>query len=127
MRMLLSDNDCGPHLRRLPGRVGSRWTRQIILLGLAVVLFGLNGTAATPVAWWKFDDADNPGLDSVGGNNALLIGNPLPTVTAGHSGWGAISLTGHGQFLAVPDAPALEITGPLTIVVWAKANAVNAN
>ncbi|HTL18886.1 MAG TPA: LamG-like jellyroll fold domain-containing protein [Patescibacteria group bacterium] len=123
MWMLLKYSDVCPNLRR----VGSGWTRQIILVGLTIVLFGLNATAAMPVAWWSFDDVDNPGLDSIGGNNAYLIGNSLPTVTAGHAGWGAISLNGNGQFLAVPDAPALDITGPLTIMVWAKANTVNAN
>ncbi|HTL57623.1 MAG TPA: LamG-like jellyroll fold domain-containing protein [Candidatus Limnocylindrales bacterium] len=123
---MLKHNDWDPHLR-LSDRVGNGRTRQNILLELAVVLFGLNATAATPVAWWNFEDADNPRLDSVGGNNAILIGKPPPTVTGGHSGWGAINLNGNGQYLAVPDAPALDITGPLTVMVWAKANAVGAN
>ena len=134
--MSLQYNDCGFHLRRGLSCIGRRRVGKIILFRLACVLFGLNAllqsvcladTVATPVAWWKFDDADAPGLDSVGGNNAVLIGNPVPTITAGHSGWGAISLNGNKQFLAVPDAPPLEITGPMTIMVWAKANEVDAN
>jgi hypothetical protein len=87
----------------------------------------MDATAATPVAWWKFDDADNPGLDSAGRNNAVLIGDPAPTITAGPSRWGAINLNGKGQFLAVPDAPALHITRHLTILVWARAKEVDAN
>ena len=36
-------------------------------------------------------------------------------------------MNGAGDFLQVPDSPSLEITGPLTVLVWANANAVNDN
>src|SRR5215471_13044740 len=80
-----------------------------ILILLAV--FGVwSSHAATPVAWWKFDNPGTPGLDSVGGYNATPVGSPLPGLVAGYSGM-AVSLNGNGQYLQAADAPGLELTG----------------
>ena len=125
--MMLHQNHGGPWGRQPVRRIRCRLAYEILAFALAFALLGINATAATPVAWWKFDDAQNPGLDSVAGNNAVLIGDPLPAVTLGRSGGGAIDLNGKGQYLAVPGAPALDITDRLTILVWAKAKEVAAN
>jgi nicotinamidase-related amidase len=89
-----------------------------------VTLTGQGFNAAAPVAWWSFDTPSDLGLDSVGNNNAALVSNPTPGAGKRNGG---VLLNGAGQYLVAPDAPSLNITGPMTILVWAKANAVNAN
>ncbi len=97
-----------------------------LLISLLTACSAWSAPGASPVAWWNFNDPGNPGLDSIGGNTATLQGTPLPGLAAGHSGL-AVDLNGSGQYLRVADAPALELTGPMTIAVWARANAVNKN
>jgi hypothetical protein len=80
--------------------------------------------AATPVAWWSFDEPDALGRDWAGTNDAALVGSP--TACAGVRN-GAILLNGAGDYLRAETSPDLEITGPMTILLWANANAVNAN
>jgi len=36
-----------------------------------------------------------------------------------------MNVNGEGESLRVANSPSLEITGPLTVLVWANANAVN--
>ena len=80
--------------------------------------------AAQPAAWWTFDDPASLGRDSAGTNDAALVGAPLAGSGVRNNG---ILMNGAGDFLRVPDSPSLEITGPLTVLVWANANAVNKN
>jgi glucose/arabinose dehydrogenase len=58
--------------------------------------------------------------DSVGGNNATLIGNPA-FVAANRPGGGgnALQLNGVSQFAQVANAPSLDGTAQVTITLWA--------
>lgn len=95
-------------------------TVMVVLLGLSRSLsFG-----ASPVAWWTFDAPDFPGQDSAGTNNAALSGNVGSW--AGVRGE-AVLLDGAGAYLSAADAAALRFQGPMTVVAWAYANAVDAN
>ena len=80
--------------------------------------------AALPVAWWSFDDPASLGHDAAGTNNAALVGAPVACSGVRNGG---ILLNGAGDYLCAPTSPSLEITGPMTVLLWAKPNAVNAN
>jgi nicotinamidase-related amidase len=96
----------------------------ILRLWVALCLSCQSVLAASPVAWWSFDDPTSLGHDSAGTNNAALVGAPIP-----YSGVrnGGILLNGAGDYLRALTSPSLEITGPMTVLLWAKPNAVNAN
>ncbi len=74
---------------------------------------------------WTFDNTSISGttaMDSSGtGNNATLIGNPLPTIVPGKTNQ-AVSLDGSSGLVAVPDSPGLNITGPFTAAAWVNLN-----
>jgi nicotinamidase-related amidase len=90
----------------------------------ALCLIAQSSQATQPAAWWTFDDPAALGRDSAGNNDAALVGAPLACSGVRNNG---ILMNGAGDFLRVPDSPSLEITGPLTVLVWANANAVNKN
>ena len=64
------------------------------------------------VSWWP---GDGHALDIVGGNHGTLTGDFAP----GKVGQG-FSLDGTGDFVLVPDNPNLNITGDVTVDLWAK-------
>ncbi len=107
----------------LPGSV-----RGVRVLALALwAVFCLSAApvqAATPVAWWSFDDPAALGHDSAGTNDAAVVGAPVPCSGVRNDG---ILLDGAGDYLSVPTCPSLEITGPMTVLLWANPHAVNAN
>ena len=90
----------------------------------ALCLIAQSSQAVQPVAWWTFDDPASLGRDSAGNNDAALVGDPLACSGVRNNG---ILMNGAGDFLRVPDSPSLEVSGPLTVLVWANANAVNDN
>ncbi|HVM47507.1 MAG TPA: LamG-like jellyroll fold domain-containing protein [Candidatus Acidoferrum sp.] len=84
--------------------------------------------AATPVAWWTFDNPAALGHDSAGTNDGFVVGSPLPCSGVSHSG---ILMNGsgddRGDYLIVADSPSLEITGPMTALAWVNATPGNAD
>jgi hypothetical protein len=70
------------------------------------------------------DDPAALGHDSAGTNDAALFGAPVACSGVRNGG---ILLNGAGDYLCAPTSPSLEITGPMTVLLWAKPNAVNAN
>jgi nicotinamidase-related amidase len=81
--------------------------------------------AAVPVAWWSFDDPAALGRDSAGTNDATVYGAAVPC--SGVRDGGILIQYRPNGFLRADTSPSLEITGPMTILVWARANAVDAN
>jgi prepilin-type N-terminal cleavage/methylation domain-containing protein len=76
------------------------------------------------VGWWKLDDASGAtSTDSSGnGNDGTLTGSPLPTWTTNGNGQinGALTFTGTSQYVNVPDAPSLQLSGSWTVSSWVK-------
>ena len=73
---------------------------------------------AAMVGWWP---GDGNALDIIGGNHGTLTGDFAP----GKVGQG-FSLDGTGDFVLVPDNPNLNITGDVTVDLWAKRKNLNA-
>ena len=108
----------------LPPAINATRSKVLRPILWALCLIAQSLLAAQPVAWWTFDDPASLGRDSAGTNDAALVGAPLACSGVRNKG---ILMNGAGDFLRVPDSPSLEITGPLTVLVWANANAVNRN
>ena len=88
------------------------------------VVFGAMGDVAIPppsgmVSWWP---ADGHSLDIMGGNHGTLTGDA--TYAGGMVGQ-AFSFDGDGDFFVVPDDPSLNITGDVTVDLWAKRTALS--
>jgi hypothetical protein len=74
------------------------------------------------VAWWQ---AENNGIDVIGGNNGTLLGGA--TFTSGKVGQ-TFSFNGVGGCVSIPDSPALDaLTNSITVEAWFKFNQTNAN
>ena len=96
---------------------------RILTLTLWALWLGVHSVpAASPVAWWTFDDPAALGHDSAGTNDAALVGANLVCSGVRNSG---IVMNGAGNYLLVADSPSLEITGPLTILLWVNGNAAD--
>ena len=111
-------------MRTSPSAINATRSRVLRPILWALCLISHSLLAAQPAAWWTFDDPASLGHDSAGTNDAALVGAPLASSGVRNNG---ILMNGAGDFLRVPDSPSLEITGPLTVLVWANANAVNRN
>jgi hypothetical protein len=74
------------------------------------------------IAWWQ---AENNGIDVIGGNNGTLLGGA--TFTSGKVGQ-TFSFNGVGGCVSIPDSPALDaLTNSITVEAWFKFNQTNAN
>ena len=79
-------------------------------------------TADTPieppagmVSWWP---GDGNASDIMDGNHGILSGDA--TFTTGGKVGQAFSFDGTGDFVVVPDSPSLNITGDVTVDLWAR-------
>jgi hypothetical protein len=73
---------------------------------------------ATPAAWWTFDTADLSGtsvLDHSGNNRTGTLVNAAPAAGRVNQ---ALSFSGAGSYVVVPDSAALEFTQSLTFAAW---------
>jgi hypothetical protein len=89
---------------------------------LTAVGFSPNCGVAAPaglISWWTGDVTPN---DAVGTNHGTLQSGA--TYTPGEVGY-AFNFDGVSQFVNVPDAASLEITGPITIGAWIKTKTSN--
>jgi hypothetical protein len=78
-------------------------------------LYNPTETDSNLVAWWKFDeDTGNAAVDSAGSNNGTISG---ATRAPGHTG-GALQFDGVNDYVTIPTAPELNITGDITISAW---------
>ena len=66
------------------------------------------------VSWWPGDGNAN---DIIGNNHGMLMGGA--GFGGGQVGQG-FSFNGTGAYMVVPDDPSLNITGDVTVVLWAK-------
>jgi hypothetical protein len=80
------------------------------------------GGDPTLAGWWKFDEgAGTTVRDSSGyGHEGVLVGDPQ--WAAGKIGSGALSFDGSGCLVQVPESPALDAGGTLTIAAWVHLN-----
>ncbi|MGO9111560.1 MAG: LamG domain-containing protein [Thermoguttaceae bacterium] len=70
-----------------------------------------------PVACWKFDEGTGEtAKDSAGKNDGKLVNAKWVDGKVGK----AIELSGSNSYAEVPDAPALNLTGAITIEAWVK-------
>jgi nicotinamidase-related amidase len=111
-------------MRTSPAAGYAVWSSVLTPILWALCLIAQSPQAAQPAAWWTFDDPAALGRDSAGTNDAALVGDPLACSGVRNNGI-LMNVNGEGEFLRVADAPSLEITGPLTILVWANATAVD--
>jgi hypothetical protein len=78
-------------------------------------LYNPAGTNSNLVAWWKFDEGTGSvAADSAGTHNGTISG---ATWAAGHTG-GALQFDGTNDYVTIPTAPELNITGNITIAAW---------
>jgi hypothetical protein len=69
------------------------------------------------VGWWNFDEGSGTSAaDSSGGGNTGTLYN-APTWTGGKLN-GALTLNGSTQYVNVPDATSLELSGSWTVSAW---------
>ena len=69
------------------------------------------------VGYWSFDEGSGTVVYDYSGNNNHGTLTNGPTWTQGKVG-GALSFDGVNDYVNVPDAPTLRITGDITIVFW---------
>ena len=79
------------------------------------------GHTADIVGYWGFDVAGAPGEDIVGGHHGTVSG--ATTTTSGKVG-SAMQFARTGQRITIPDGPATDATGALTISAWIKRSAI---
>ncbi len=75
-------------------------------------------TSASPAAWWTFDSTDMSGtsvLDHSGNNHTGTLVNAASV--AGHVNQ-ALSFSGAGSYVSVPDSAAFRLTQSLTFAAW---------
>ena len=96
----------------------------------SVVVGGVGGEVLAPepiqppggmVGWWPADGHAN---DIVGGNHGTLSGDASFDAGMVQQGF---SLDGTGDFVLVPDSPELNITGDVTVDLWAKRTVLGRN
>jgi hypothetical protein len=90
--------------------------KRVIILQI-VLLTCAAASASDPnlIGLWNFDEGTGTvAVDSVGAHSGTISG---AIWAAGHSG-GALQFDGINDYVAVPSAPELNITGDLTIAAW---------
>ena len=90
---------------------------KLVIILQILVLSSVVASASDPnlVGWWQFDEgAGTVAVDSGGAHNGTISG---PVWAAGHTG-GALQFDGINDYVAVPNAPELNITGDITIAAW---------
>jgi len=101
--------------------------KRLVFVFLCVSLMGAVGflEAKEPdpslMAWWRLDEGTGrtAGDASGNGNDGTFVGNP--TWVPGQIG-GALEFDGGGAYVDCGDGDSINITGPLTLSVWAKSN-----
>lgn len=77
--------------------------------------------AAGPRAYWRLGEAAGPCIDATGGGNSgTPLGNPSRAVVGAIADDGGIGLDGSIQYIAVPDAAALDVGNVFTIEAWVR-------
>ena len=91
--------------------------------GASWVAMGPVGDARTGlIGWWKFDDGSGTSAaDSSGSGNTGTTQNS-PTWTASGMNNGALTLNGTNQYVNVPDAASLDLSGSWTVSAWVELN-----
>ena len=124
-------NTCDKNVKLAPGQMVKANPHIHLVSGLAsgdysfTTVFGATGTTETAaptavqpppvmVSWWPGDGNANDIMD---GNHGTLSGDA--TFAQGMVGQG-FSLDGTGDFVLVPDSSNLNITGDVTVDLWAK-------
>jgi RHS repeat-associated protein len=80
---------------------------------------GVVNAADTLAGWWRFDDGSGTtAVDSSGNGTDGTLQNG-PTWTTGPVG-GALSFDGVDDYVSLPTASALNITGPISMSAWIK-------
>jgi hypothetical protein len=69
------------------------------------------------VAHYSFDDSNNPGADSAGGNDGILVGGPTPIAGQIRT---ALSFDNVDDYVVVSNSPAFGLTGDITLAAWVK-------
>ena len=99
-------------LQGLP--LGNRLLNPAVIGGIGPAVTGPIAPPSGIVGWWPGDgDAE----DIVGGNNGTLTGDATFAPGIVEQGF---SLDGTGDFVLVPDNTSLNITGDVTVDLWAK-------
>src|SRR4030095_11691852 len=82
-----------------------------------------NAVVRSPIAAWAFDESNGSvAIDATGhGHNGSIVG-ALRTA-GGHSG-GALSFDGNDDVVNVPDAPALDLSGAMTLAAWIRPDSI---
>jgi Concanavalin A-like lectin/glucanases superfamily/Carboxypeptidase regulatory-like domain/Viral BACON domain len=78
---------------------------------------GTGGVTPGLIAYYPFSGSAND--ESGNGNNGIVHGAALTQDRFGNPN-GAYSFDGQSSYIAVPDSPTLDITGPITIAAWIK-------
>jgi hypothetical protein len=93
---------------------------------------GGTGCGTTPsssglAGWWKFNDGSGTSaVDSSGNGNTGTTQNTPAWTTTGPNG-GGLTFNGTSQYVQVPDAASLELTGSWTLSAWVKLSALPYN
>lgn len=74
--------------------------------------------ADSPVAWWRFEETSGSTVaDEVGSNDGTVFGANLDVSGAPGTG-SAASFDGVDDYVNIPDASALRLTGSITLEAW---------
>ena len=80
------------------------------------------------VSYWRLDESGGTtAADSKGTNTGTYTGGVTLGTNGAVAGDTAASFDGTSDYVAVPDAASLDITGDLTLEAWAKPSVVDAN
>jgi hypothetical protein len=69
------------------------------------------------VAHYAFDNSNNPGEDSAGGNDGILVGGPTPVAGQIRS---ALSFDNVDDYVVVSNSPTFGVTADITLAAWVK-------
>jgi alpha-tubulin suppressor-like RCC1 family protein len=85
---------------------------------------GAGDTASNLVGWWKLDDgAGTSAADSSGaGNTGTLVNTPTWTTSGMNNG--ALTFNGTTQWVNVPEAASLQLSGSWTVSAWVNLSAL---
>ncbi len=103
------------HIDLAPGLASGDFTFDTLFEAVIITADVPIAPPAGMVGWWP---GDGNASDIVGGNHGILSGDA--TATADGRVGQAFSFDGTGDFVVVPDSPSLNITGDVTVDLWAK-------